>query len=392
MDGLPQADHSDVGGEKLVRRSLSSSLEGMGWTVQVVRDERMEKKRVSDCGKALVTPPGGEVRLLPGCPHAIFVDPYTARDGSRSGLRSDVLAYAKTGRVFVLDFFGVLAGTSNPAFRAVVADAGAPRVLTTFREPRSGKGVDAGFTPVGFSLPDEDWAIGALHAGARAGAEGKASASERTYVNNVARSTNLNGNGNLHDKAVAPEAEAGEGYRSTSNREHNFGCSVGAPISSSSSASALHVEPGISTEEHAGEAAWIRVCKELRSNSCGSYAVVWGKRWSYLKRQSIALKELAQWGTESSGISLRGAKEKGLSARRSKLCLLSTMAPGEQWQGGGASPLLVVGMLPLAAWRRLLRGADFLLGLGDPVAGPTAIEALAAGTTYVNPVFRDWAW
>lgn len=68
------------------------------------------------------------------------------------------------------------------------------------------------------------------------------------------------------------------------------------------------------------------------------------------------------------------------------------MAPGEGWKGGGASPLVEAGMLPVGAWRRLLRGSDFLLGMGDPVAGPTAIEALAAGTTFVNPVFRGWAW
>lgn len=176
MDGLPQADHSDVGGEKLVRRSLTEALERMGWTVQVVREEQADSRRVAECGRALparVTRGQQEQEAVPAhCPHAVLLDPFTARDRSRQGLRQGVLEYARKGRVFVLDFFGVLDGASNPAFQEVVRDTGASRVLTTFREPRGGKGRDAGFTPVGFALPPADWAIGSDYGpGPKAAAE-----------------------------------------------------------------------------------------------------------------------------------------------------------------------------------------------------------------------------
>lgn len=39
------------------------------------------------------------------------------------------------------------------------------------------------------------------------------------------------------------------------------------------------------------------------------------------------------------------------------------------------------------AWRGLLRGGRFVLGLGDPILGPTALEALAAGAVLLNPSF-----
>jgi hypothetical protein len=42
------------------------------------------------------------------------------------------------------------------------------------------------------------------------------------------------------------------------------------------------------------------------------------------------------------------------------------------------------GHLDAAAWRTLLQESNFVIGLGDPVSGPTAVEALAAGCVYVN--------
>ena len=40
-------------------------------------------------------------------------------------------------------------------------------------------------------------------------------------------------------------------------------------------------------------------------------------------------------------------------------------------------------------WTALLRGSKFLLGLGDPLLGPSAIEALSHGCVYINPVYAD---
>ena len=46
-----------------------------------------------------------------------------------------------------------------------------------------------------------------------------------------------------------------------------------------------------------------------------------------------------------------------------------------------------VGHLSQEGWHALLRESAFVLGLGDPVLGPTPIEALAAGCVYLNPVY-----
>ena len=48
------------------------------------------------------------------------------------------------------------------------------------------------------------------------------------------------------------------------------------------------------------------------------------------------------------------------------------------------------------SWRELLTRSKFLLGLGDPLLGPSAIEAIASGCMYINPIYpipvRDGAF
>lgn len=43
-----------------------------------------------------------------------------------------------------------------------------------------------------------------------------------------------------------------------------------------------------------------------------------------------------------------------------------------------------MGRLPKEEWRKLLASSSFLLGLGDPVLGPSALEAIAFGCTFIN--------
>lgn len=45
------------------------------------------------------------------------------------------------------------------------------------------------------------------------------------------------------------------------------------------------------------------------------------------------------------------------------------------------------GSMAPGAWRQLIRESAFVIGIGDPMSGPTAIEALAAGAVYLNPRF-----
>ncbi|CAM9469783.1 unnamed protein product, partial [Pylaiella littoralis] len=45
------------------------------------------------------------------------------------------------------------------------------------------------------------------------------------------------------------------------------------------------------------------------------------------------------------------------------------------------------GHLSQEEWYRLLRESKFMIGLGLPLSGPSAVDALAAGCIYINPVF-----
>jgi hypothetical protein len=40
-------------------------------------------------------------------------------------------------------------------------------------------------------------------------------------------------------------------------------------------------------------------------------------------------------------------------------------------------------------WMRLLRESRFLIGLGDPLLGPSAIDAISAGCMYINPLYSE---
>ena len=45
------------------------------------------------------------------------------------------------------------------------------------------------------------------------------------------------------------------------------------------------------------------------------------------------------------------------------------------------------GHLDAGSWRSLLRESKFLLGLGDPLLGPSAVDAVAAGCAYVDVIY-----
>ena len=48
-----------------------------------------------------------------------------------------------------------------------------------------------------------------------------------------------------------------------------------------------------------------------------------------------------------------------------------------------------LGIITQAKRNELLRDSIFILGLGDPVLGVTPFEAIAAGTAYINPVYKE---
>ena len=40
-------------------------------------------------------------------------------------------------------------------------------------------------------------------------------------------------------------------------------------------------------------------------------------------------------------------------------------------------------------WMKLLSESKFLLGLGDPLLGPSAIDCIAVGCVYINPIYEE---
>ena len=38
-------------------------------------------------------------------------------------------------------------------------------------------------------------------------------------------------------------------------------------------------------------------------------------------------------------------------------------------------------------WRALLLRSKFVLGLGNPLVGPSAVDAIVAGCVYINPAY-----
>jgi hypothetical protein len=87
--------------------------------------------------------------------------------------------------------------------------------------------------------------------------------------------------------------------------------------------------------------------------------VIWGKKPEYFK------------GRE------------GMLARISQLAPLHTTATAVAFPPGAA--IIQHGHLAPSDWHGLLAESKFLLGLGDPLLGPSAVDAVAAGCVFINP-------
>jgi hypothetical protein len=94
----------------------------------------------------------------------------------------------------------------------------------------------------------------------------------------------------------------------------------------------------------------------------GTEGVVWGKKADYFKDREGMLKEVAA---------------------KAKLHIVSKDAP----LGEGAANVVYHGSLNRDGWRSLLAKSRFLIGLGNPLLGPSALDAVAAGCVYIDPVY-----
>ena len=112
---------------------------------------------------------------------------------------------------------------------------------------------------------------------------------------------------------------------------------------------------------------------EFRPSSKANQGVVWGKETRYLQDWTAKLTRVAQ-----------------LAALRTTLSPHKQPSPDSVLPRPGPSvDVQNLGHLDKSEWRKLLAASKFVLGLGDPVLGPTAMEALASGCVYINPVYPN---
>eukprot|EP01034_Spumella_vulgaris_P033764 gene33764-41654_t len=92
--------------------------------------------------------------------------------------------------------------------------------------------------------------------------------------------------------------------------------------------------------------------------------VIWGKDGKHFKGHESLLKTVA-------------------SLPDIKLCATSTVKMFDhdsvQWMGHQTKD----------SWRFLLQKSKYLIGLGNPLLGPSAIDAISNGCMFLNPIYRE---
>lgn len=100
---------------------------------------------------------------------------------------------------------------------------------------------------------------------------------------------------------------------------------------------------------------------------------------------AIAMKKRAQgviWGKDPKHFK---GREEMLRRIAESVQLISTCQQRQTFSG--AAKITWRGHQTASSWLSLLQESRFLLGLGDPLLGPSAIDAVAAGAMYINPIY-----
>jgi Glycosyltransferase family 18 len=92
--------------------------------------------------------------------------------------------------------------------------------------------------------------------------------------------------------------------------------------------------------------------------------VIWGKKAEYFVGKELVLRSISD-----------------------KYELHTTLREGQVENLQHLSNIVYHGPLDRNSWHSLLAESSFLLGLGDPLIGPSAVDAIAAGTLFINPKF-----
>jgi hypothetical protein len=93
-----------------------------------------------------------------------------------------------------------------------------------------------------------------------------------------------------------------------------------------------------------------------------AHGVIWGKDPKHFKGREETLRRIAD-----------------------SVELISTCQQRQTFSG--ANKISWRGHQTVSSWQALLQESRFLLGLGDPLLGPSAIDAMAAGCMYINPIY-----
>lgn len=102
------------------------------------------------------------------------------------------------------------------------------------------------------------------------------------------------------------------------------------------------------------------------------------------KKKSMVTKKLqgVVWAKENKHLD---GKNKLLESVADKVTLIST----SQIDSFHHKNITWVGHQSPEEWHSLLSESKFLLGLGSPLLGPSAIDAVAAGCMYINPIYSE---
>lgn len=416
MDTLPSyvsaARRGGPSGEILVREGLQTALCELGWRVHTASSDSEAWGITGRClapgegspssttgqggwagrgaasGTARGRLGGPSADPVP-CPSVVIVDEFTAVDGS-PGVRAALRRHARAGRVFVMSFFG----RALPP--QLLADVGAANVLTTYATPASGTGQDMGFSALGFALD-------------RTGgteAEEEEAAGEAERLSSALGRCRLSGRvaGEWGGKAAARYAALAVAEHRAARDAHGMGQMPLRPDP---------VPALLKQQEEAG----VR---------CAAYGLLWGKEDQYVAPQMQSISALLgafgdgaavdpRWGggvrnlvakRDINGAVLQWEVEPTLAAPlpppamgdgaletlpalEGRLCLFSTArgGPGQGSSLAATKGLITLGRVEPRTWHSLLEGACFLLGMGRPLAGPSALEAMARGALFVNPEF-----
>jgi hypothetical protein len=333
MDTLPaylrNAARGGPSGEMLVRESFQGALCRLGWDLHSADSDAEMQAALGGCQPPRV----GECwsGRPSRCPTMVVVDEFTLFGKPPGHVRSELAAYAEARRVLVLSFFG------RRLSPTVMEEVGASSVLTTYRSPKSGTGEDLGYTPLGFSF-DSVWF--------------------RDYA--LAHMSDLH----RHREAVLSCRVAGSAAREWQERFRGLW----------KDSDTVSVQQLTNTLELPIPAA---LEKDLFSRDCGGYGLLWGKQADYWTPQLPVVTAILDRFQ-------RGSPLSDTTKLEGRLCIVTNIPP----KVFGSHPGVVsLGPVPKEEWHAVLRSACFLLGAGRPLAGPSAIEAMAHGATFINPKF-----